>query len=171
MAERGLLSNSAPATNQPTSSESPAIQAAKRRHTAAFASEGSAVPEKGIKRSKTLKTYGGNRRPVETADDADFDQFRDDDAAGGPTSQSARFSEHSGHQSSMPLPAGSLQTDFLNHEPAIMFKDTGDTVADASSEQQRLYEEVLASKKGVSTSLTKEAQQVSQHQKIGRAHV
>ena len=144
--------------NQHNSSASPAKQASKRRHTAAFASEGNASPEKGLKRTKTLKTYGASRRQAEPTDDGDFANFRDDDGHVAATSQSIRFSEHSGHQSSMPLPAGSLQTDFLNHEPAVMFKDTGDTVADASSEQQRLLDQVLVSKKGLSTSLTKEAQ-------------
>ena len=144
--------------NQQSSSASPAKQAAKRRHTAAFASEGNAGPEKGVKRCKTLKTYGANRRQLAPADDDDnFDHFRDDDGPAA-TSQAVRFSEHSGNQSSMPLPAGSLQTDFQNHEPAVMFKDTGDTVADASSEQQRLYDQVLASNKGLSTSMTKDAQ-------------
>ena len=159
------MTNSAPDMNQhQASSASPAREAAKRRHTAAFASERNASPEKGLKRTKTLKTYGGSRRRLEPADDGNFDDFRDDEGGYARTSQSARFSEHSGHQSSMPLPAGSLQTDFLNHEPAVMFKDTGDTVADASSEQQRMLEQVLASKKGLSTSVTKEAQQRSEHQ-------
>lgn len=138
------------------SSASPAIQAAKRRHTAVFASEGNASPMKSVKRSKTLKTYGGGRRQIEAEEDGNFDQFRSDDGAPATGSQNARFSEHSGQHSSMPLPAGSIQTDFLNHEPAVMFRDTGDTVAEASSEQQRLLDQALASNKGVNTSLTKE---------------
>lgn len=163
-AERSLLSNSAPAMNQQDSSASPTGQAAKRRHTAAFASEGNPSPEKSAKRTKSLKTYGASRRQPEPADDGNFDHFRNDEAPKATTSQSARFSVHSGHQSSLPLPAGSLQTDFLNHEPAVMFKDTGDTVADASSEQQRLLNHVLASKNGLSTSLTKEPQQAMEQQ-------
>lgn len=150
--------------NQQNSSASPTKQVAKRRHTAAFASEGNASPEKGLKRTKTLKTYGASRRQAEPTDDGNFDHFRKDEGRAAPTSQSVRFSEHSGHQSSMPLPPGSLKTDFLNHEPAVMFKDTGDTVADASSEQQRLLDQILASNKGLSTSLTKVAQQALEHQ-------
>lgn len=140
------------------------MQAGKRRYTAAFASEGNASPEKGVKRSKTLRTYGASRRQIESANDTNFDHFRDDHSPTGTSSQTVRFSEHSGHQSSMPLPAGSLQTGFLSHEPALMFKDTGDTIADASSEQQRLYEQAIALKKGQAKSVAKGDQQISEHE-------
>lgn len=163
-AERNLMSNSAPGMKQQNCSASPARQAAKRRHTAAFASEGDISPRKDVKRTKSLETYGVSRRQLEPSDDDAFSKFQDDNGPITTTSQSVRFPDHSGHQSSMPLPAGSLQTDFLNHEPAVMFKDTGDTVADASSEQQRQMNQMMASKRAFSTSVTRDVQQEADHQ-------
>lgn len=144
--------------DQQDSSASPARQAAKRRHTAAFASEDIADQKQGVKRAKTLKTYGSSRRQLEAVDNDDFEDVRNDRDHVSPTSQpAARFSEHSGHHSSMPLPTESLEVDFLNHEPAVLFKDSGDTVADASSDHRRMLDQAIASKTGPSAFLTKEA--------------
>ena len=157
-AERGLLSNTAPETRlQPTSSASPST---KRRHTSAFASEGNAVQGRQPKRTKTLKTYGASKRQIEQPDNGDFDQFRRDDVM--TESQAVRFSDHSGQQSSVPLPTGSFQAGFVNHEPAMMFKDTGDTIADASSEQQRLLEQAIASNKSLERPSLNQAEPISE---------
>lgn len=128
-----------------------------------FASEGDTSPKKGVKRTKTLKTYGDTRQQLEPTNNREFDHFHEDEVPAAATAQSLRFAEHSEHQSSMPLPATSLQVDFLHHEPA-MFHDTGDTVADASSEQQRMLDQAVASKKSLSTSLTKESRHSMEQQ-------
>lgn len=137
------------------SSGSPSMQATKRRHTAAFGSEPAASPEKKVNRTKTVKTYGSKHQsPTQVSHEAAFARLRDDDAAAPKISQSVRFSEHSGFHSSAELPTPSIQADLANHEPTVMFKDSGSTVEDTSSAQQRLLEQALGSKKGLSTSAT-----------------
>ncbi|KAK3712819.1 hypothetical protein LTR37_008910 [Vermiconidia calcicola] len=158
-AERGLLTDSTSMANSGNavqySSGSPSMQATKRRHTAAFGSEPATSPDKKVKRTKTVKTYGSKgQSTTQVSDDATFARLRDDDAAAPKTSQSVRFSEHSGFHSSAELPTPSIRADFANHEPTVMFKDSGSTVEDTSSAQQRLLEQALGSKKGFSTSLT-----------------
>jgi hypothetical protein len=158
-AERHLFTNSAPIQMAGNAQDSsPSMGAQKRRHTSAFGSEAVASPEKGVKRTKTLTTYGANgTRRVN--DESAFDRLRDD--ADGPlpkTSQSARFTEHSGYHSSAELPAGSLGEEFANHEPTVLFRDTGSTVPDASSAQQRMIQQALSSKKGLSTSAINDLQ-------------
>lgn len=147
-----LLTNSAPEamTTVQQSSASPSMQAGKRRHTAVFGgSEPVVSPEKTSKRTKTLKTYGG-RAQTEVTDDGTFERLRDD-APDPKTSQSARFTEHSGIDSFAELPAGSIQAEFINHEPA-MFRDSGSTIADNSSAHQRLLEQALGPKRALNTS-------------------
>lgn len=45
-----------------------------------------------------------------------------------------------------------LQTDFVNHEPAVMFRDTGSTIADNESSQQRMIEHTINQGKQLFTS-------------------
>jgi hypothetical protein len=159
-AERHLVTNSAPIqmAGNPQDS-SPSMRAQKRRHTSAFGSEAVASPEKGAKRTKTLTTYGANETRRIDGESA-FYRPRDDAEAPLPkTSQSARFTEHSGYHSSAELPAGSLGEEFANHEPTVLFRDTGSTVPDESSAQQRMIQQALSSKKGLSTSATNELQE------------
>lgn len=159
-AERGLCADSAEpsavmsASAQP-SSGSPAVQRNKRRHTTVTGSEASLSPEKRVKRTKTLKTYTSKRQsPTKANEESIFARFRDE-AVAPKTSQSVRFSDPSGGHVSSALPAGSIQADFVNHEPAVLFRDTGDTVADGESSQQRMIEQALGSKSANSTSYLK----------------
>ena len=140
------------------SSGSPSMQATKRRHTSTFGPASSASPERRAKRTKTLKTYGAKRQSLETEDES-FERLRDDSVAGAPgTSQSVRFSDHSAGE----LPPGSMQADFANHEPAVLFRDSGITVADTSSAQQKLLQQALGNTKGLSTSAVSAVQSEEQ---------
>lgn len=69
-----------------------------------------------------------------------FARFAQDPKAAR-TSDPVRYSDHSGAGNSSALPTGSLQADFVNHEPAVMFKGTGSTVAENSSSIDRMAEE------------------------------
>ena len=158
-AERKLLTNSAPVAMSAglQSSTSPSMQAHKRRHTSAFASEPGAGPDPKAKRTKTMKTYGASRRQTQVNEDGIFERLREEGAPDPATSQSGRFTEHSTFNSSVELPAGLIQAEFVNHEPNVMFRDSGSTIADNSSTQQRLLEQALSSKKGLSTSVVNPA--------------
>lgn len=126
-------------------STSPVLQRDQRRRTTTIVSEPIASPQKSARRTKTtnLKTYGSSHRTFEATDDAAFAALRDD-AEGIKTSQSARLTGHSsGPNGSSGLPAGTIQEDFINHEPNFMFKDTGSTNAFNESSQQRLVEQAL----------------------------
>jgi hypothetical protein len=156
-AERRLLDDS---TKESTgkekmqSSASPASQANKRRHTSAY-SLGSVSPDKStVKRTKTVETYATKRSSATAAHltDDGFAAFREDGPGPAPvTSQSARFTENSGVNSSAGLSRGSIQKYFKDHEPAVMFRDTGSTAADGESSQQRMIEQALA-RSGLGTS-------------------
>lgn len=151
-AGRHLVSNSAPMAASAAMQSSPSMRVQKRRHSTVFGSGAATSPEKGVKRTKTITTYGAKAN-ARVADQSAFDNLRDDARSAGPkTSQSARFSEHSGYHSSADLPTGSFGLEFANHEPAVMFQDSGSTVVDGSSAQQRMLEQALSSKKGTSTS-------------------
>lgn len=60
------------------------------------------------------------------------------------TSTPVRFSDHFGLGSSGVLPAGSMQDEFINHEPA-MFRESGSTVPDNESSHERMVEQALRS--------------------------
>ena len=140
--------------DQPSSAVSPSLQVNKRRHTSVFGSQDNASPEKRVKRTKTVKAYGAKSRARAT-DDRSFERLRDDAVA---TSQCASFMEHSGVESLAAMPSGSIREDFANHEPAVLFRDSGSTVADSSSAQQRLVEQALRNKKRLSTSAVNAAE-------------
>jgi hypothetical protein len=99
--------------------------------------------------ARIVRTYTNKRRKPLLDDEEDE---TNNDASAVKTSQSARFTEHSGFQSSTELPLGAIRNDFVNHEPAVMFRDSGSTVEDTSSVQQRLLEQVGKGEKGVGTS-------------------
>ncbi|KAK5115614.1 hypothetical protein LTR85_009785 [Meristemomyces frigidus] len=142
------------ATNAPAvrSSGSPTTQANKRRRTAAV---GSVAASSAEKRAKRMKTYSAKHSSALAVDqETAFAGLREDGQAAA-TSQSARFTEHSDANSSNGLPAGSIKAGFVNHEPNVMFRDTGSTAVDNESSQQRMIERALSSKKGLSTSVSK----------------
>lgn len=149
-----------------SSSASPSLTTSKRRYTSAFGSQQSQPsesPQKRAKRTKTLNTCGAGRNTYLADDDA-RDGLKDG-AAAPSTSQSVRFSDHSHVNSSAGLASElAKHSDFANHEPNEMFRDTGSTVADNSSEQQRLLEQALGSKSGASTSMAKDIRPEEQRQ-------
>lgn len=130
---------------------SPSMQATKRRRTTTAGAGETSSP---LKRVKRTSTYSAKDRTVASPEDG-FRSSAQRQKNAVMTSQSARFSEHSGLNSSIGLPGGSIQADFVNHEPNVMFPETGSTIADNESSQQRLIEQALASKKGSSTSMIK----------------
>lgn len=110
--------------------DTPTAQAGnKRRHTATHGVEASPAPNSSVKRAKTTH--------------ASSQAVKDHTTTGGSfsrTSQTAIFTEHSETDSSALGPRGSLQEDFLNHEPSVMFRDSGSTVADDSSAQRHMLD-------------------------------
>ena len=138
------MANSAPAVanaieQKSSMASSPSMQAQKRRHTSAFEPE--ALSSSGNK-AKRLKTYGAKGYSPVREDDTKFGQLRDDSRDQPRTSQSARFTEHSGFHSSAELPPFA-QARFMDHEPIVLFKDSGSTVEDTASAQQALIEQNL----------------------------
>ena len=110
----------------------------KRRNTTVASSDLHGSQQRSIKRTKTtLKTYGGRKSKASYGEDDTAGELMD--ALQPRTSQSLRFSDHSGAASSAPPPG----TDFIRHEPAVMFRDSGSTVADNESSAARLMEQAL----------------------------
>lgn len=98
------------------SSCTPAAKKA-RRHSAVVGSGSSA---KATKRTKTTNvTYGSSNKNTGVAGSRQFDALQDEG-----------------------LP-GTLQANFANHEPVVMFRDTGSTIADNESSQQRMVEQAI----------------------------
>ncbi|OQO00110.1 hypothetical protein B0A48_13896 [Cryoendolithus antarcticus] len=130
---------------------SPVRQPTKRRHTETTSEPGIQwSPEKTSKRTKTLATYG--RKHASTAA-----PLRELEANGLPhptTSGSVRFSDHSQGEKPSGLPIGSLEVDFAEHEPAVMFRDSGSTIAFNESSHDRLVQEALGSRGANDTSVT-----------------
>ncbi|KAK4618652.1 uncharacterized protein CLAFUR5_11060 [Fulvia fulva] len=115
-AERGLLATN---SDQPSkhaagmpSSTSPALQRNKRRNTTVVGSDSGVSPVKSLKR---VKTYAQTRSILGD----------DDDRPHAPSG----------------LPAGTIADDFMNHEPNVMFRDTGTTNAFNDSTQEELVEQ------------------------------
>ncbi|KAF2483179.1 hypothetical protein BDY17DRAFT_345799 [Neohortaea acidophila] len=158
-AELGLRStNNALSPIASTSPDMPSTN--KRRHASTSGVETSPVPSRAAKRAKTLKTYSasaGTIRHTSLTAETSFDRAMDE-ASALHTSQSVHFSEHSSAAvgpSSVPaaaaLPSASLQQDFMDHEPNMMFHDSGSTIADRSSEEERMLAQTLAGRKITST--------------------
>ncbi|EME40616.1 hypothetical protein DOTSEDRAFT_55777 [Dothistroma septosporum NZE10] len=115
-AERGLLATNSDQASKPTtampSSTSPASQRNKRRNTTVVGSDPVISLANGLKR---VKTYAHKRTVV----DEDGDQYR----------------------ASIGRPGGTLGNDFVNHEPNVMFRDSGTTNAFNDSTQEELVEQ------------------------------
>lgn len=129
------------------SSGSPIMRRDKRRRATDVASELNESPAKGVKRTKTTthKTYGStSSRTLRAPEDDNWKAFTEDEPQMQRTSQSIRLSDHSaGPNPSSGLPGGTIKQDFINHEPNMMFRDTGDTNAFNESSQQRIIEDAL----------------------------
>ncbi|KAK6438272.1 hypothetical protein LTR95_005522 [Oleoguttula sp. CCFEE 5521] len=129
---------------------SPVQQSTKRRHTEITSEPGITwSPEKASKRTKTLATYG-RKNSSTTA------PLREVDTNGmnhPTTSGSVRFSDHSQGEKSSGLPISSLEADFAEHEPAVMFRDSGSTIAFNESSHDRLVQEALGSRGANDTSV------------------
>ncbi|KAK6430117.1 hypothetical protein LTR95_013735 [Oleoguttula sp. CCFEE 5521] len=129
---------------------SPVRQPAKRRHTEVTSEPGTQwSPGKTSKRTKTLTTYG--RRQSSTA--APLREVEANVPAHPHTSGSVRFSDHSQREKSSELPISSLEADFAEHEPAVMFRDSGSTIAFNESSHDRLVQEALGSRGANDTSV------------------
>ncbi|KAF7194121.1 hypothetical protein HII31_04529 [Pseudocercospora fuligena] len=127
------------------STTSPSKQKISRRQTALAGPFPAETPSRSTKRTKTLTTYGSGRtsRTPKTTDNPAFDALRDDQAD-QQASQSPRFSDHSGgFGSERGLPHGTIEDDFAKHNPNVMFRDTGSTVAFNESSEQRMLEQAL----------------------------
>lgn len=98
-----------------------------------------------LKRAKTTTTYSTKKPSASSIEREKFLSAFGDDAIAPNTSPSIRFSDHSGVRGSSGLPAGSLQAEFANHEPA-MFKESGSTIPDNESSHERMVEQALRSK-------------------------
>lgn len=103
------------------SSSTPALKKA-RRHSAAIGSQNSA---KVLKRTKTNVTYGSSKN-TRITEPVPFDALRNEG-----------------------LP-GTLQANFADHEPTVMFRDTGSTIVDNESSQLRMVEQTINQSKQLS---------------------
>ncbi|KAF2767559.1 hypothetical protein EJ03DRAFT_329036 [Teratosphaeria nubilosa] len=122
-AERHLVRDS----GDTKSSDSPAGKASKRRHTEAHGPGfgGAMTPERGVKRTKTLKTYGSKNRSALALpdDDGDFSRLRGDE-----------------HLSGGALVNGTIGRGFIEHEPNQMFNESGSTAVYGTASQERMLE-------------------------------
>ncbi|EME78446.1 uncharacterized protein MYCFIDRAFT_80861 [Pseudocercospora fijiensis CIRAD86] len=128
-----------------TSTSSPARQKLSRRQTAVAGPPPTQTPSRSTKRTKTLTTYGSGRtlRTPKADDNSAFNALLDDQPD-QQESQSLRLSHHSGGPaSSRALPSGTIEDDFAKHNPNVMFRDTGSTVAFNESSEQRMLEQAL----------------------------
>lgn len=147
-AEKHLMNSALAATKEITSSPS-TEQGRKRRHTAtAWSHPSKHSPEKRVKRVRT--TYSKSR----TIADEDEGEVR---SSRPRTSQPAHFSGHTDvgdprSSAEIGLPGGSIGVDFANHEPAVLFRESGSTVEDSSSAQKRYWEQARMSKTRLSSS-------------------
>ncbi|KAK4544406.1 hypothetical protein LTR36_004297 [Oleoguttula mirabilis] len=128
------------------SSGSPTTQANKRRRTAALEPEAAASVRARVKRSKTT-TYSTKRSSAAANDEGSFARLREDGQASMTSQPDAN--------SSNGLPAGSMKAAFADHEPNVLFRDTGSTAVDNESSQQRMIERALSKGKTLSTSAAK----------------
>ncbi|KAM0717202.1 hypothetical protein Q7P37_007054 [Cladosporium fusiforme] len=130
---------------------SPTLRGNKRRHSLINSETTDITQKKTLPRSKTLTTYS-TKKP--SSSNRERDQFLarfGQDAVVPNTSTPVRFSDHSGLPSSGALPAGSIQDEFINHEPA-MFRESGSTVPDNESSHERMLEQALRSRHSNDTS-------------------
>lgn len=134
-------------SGQTSARDSPTKQPLKR----AYSVMDSAKPMTSMEKLKAKRQKTSNDIPTTKTGRADletsgfFARFAQD-ARAARTSDPVRFSNHSGAGHSSGLPTGSLQADFVKHEPAVMFKGTGSTVAENSSSIDRMADEARHSK-------------------------
>lgn len=135
---------------------SPSMQMTKRRHTSISGSHSGQSAEKRLKRSKTLKTYGKMRSIYD---------FEDDGPEDGDELSTVHSAQRQVFGTSGRLPSGSFQNDTLNHEPVVMFHESGSTAADTSSEQKRLLVKAIGEHLGSDAVPMKKSpfQEQSQH--------
>ncbi|SMR58634.1 unnamed protein product [Zymoseptoria tritici ST99CH_1E4] len=124
------------------SSTTPAAKKADRRYTTVPAVEPVPGPRSSAKRAKsTLDSYASRSQQQARSQDQ-LAAFRDDFLPDH--SQLPMFAEHSaGAHRSSALPTGTMFQHFAEHEPTVMFRDSGSTVAYNESSQQRLVEQAL----------------------------
>lgn len=138
--------------NNPTvQAASPTSRCDKRRHSLVTSVDSTATPKQGVARSKTLTTYS-TKKP--SSSNQERDQFLarfGEDAVMPNTSTPVKFSDHSRLGSSGVSPTGSIQDDFINHEPA-MFRESGSTVPDNESSHDRMLEQALQNRPSKDTS-------------------
>ncbi|KAK3110416.1 hypothetical protein LTR53_015311 [Teratosphaeriaceae sp. CCFEE 6253] len=160
-ATRDLLAPTADATGsmaaaRTSAAGSPPVVTAglKRRHSAALDQEASVSPEQRVKRSKTTqKTYASKQRSSAhpPADPSAAVSEVQDNSDAPPT-----FSEHSRLGSSGGgLPSGTIRAEFADHEPNVLFGDSGTTAADGSSSQRRMLERAVSERQVVGTSASR----------------
>ncbi|KXS98218.1 hypothetical protein AC578_267 [Pseudocercospora eumusae] len=130
------------AAAHPTSS--PSKQKLSRRQTTVDGPSSAQTPPGSTKRTKTLTAYASGRTSrTPKIDNPAFGALHDDQADQR-ASQSPRFSDHSGSfGSERGLPHGTIEDDFAKHNPNVMFRDTGSTVAFNESSEQRMLEQAL----------------------------
>lgn len=126
------------------STESPTLKRDKRRHSGAQTAVARS-DDSVVKRSKTVTTYSTKKPTSSSLEREKFIATYGQDVAFPENSPSLHFTGHSGAVGSVDLPAGSLMSGFVDHEPA-MFKESGDTVADNESSHERMVEQALRSK-------------------------
>lgn len=133
-------------------SDSTTLDRIKRRNSIVGRPGPISDPPRAVHRSKTLTTYSTKKPTSSTAERDHFIARFGEDAIAPESSRSIRYSDHSGTRSSNGLPTGSMQNEFINHEPA-MFKESGSTIPDNESSHERMVEQALRSKplKGVSS--------------------
>jgi hypothetical protein len=152
-AEHDLLAPTADAQSSISKSASPSFISGKRRYTTSAETASSPSSEKRVKRSKTLTTYSKHRASAQASERSPIgDNVHKPDIV---TSHMARFSEHSTQASCTAPPAGSVQADFACHEPNVLFRDSGSTVIDGESSQQRMIDLARNSGTGLSTSASR----------------
>lgn len=127
---------------------SPTLKREKRRNSAVQRTEHAMS---SAKRTKTINTYSSIKPSAASIEREQFLATFGEDVIAPGTSPSIRFSNHSGARGSSGLPTGSLQADFVNHEPA-MFKESGSTIPDNESSHERMVEQALRSKNLKATS-------------------
>lgn len=148
-AVRGLFGTqtsqaSLPATMPPDfEPDSPRTIAARRRHTDGFPTNAASMSPRPVKRLKTASpSFQQTDDALAIREQLQAEMsYPEEEAA---NSQSITFSEHSGRTDSQGLPQGSVLNDFINHEPTVMFRDTGDTWVDDASCQERMIADAIA---------------------------
>jgi hypothetical protein len=112
-------------------------QKSGRRHTAVHDDPPRPAPSTGTRR--TMTTYSSKeRRAAKVEDDSAFAAFRDDERASQVSLPACFLDNADVPKPSSHLPAGTIQQNFEEHNPNVLFRDTGDTEAFNESSEERL---------------------------------